>query len=430
MAGPSAESEPWVGGERITAELLSIGSELTSGHVVNTNVCYLSQRLAGCGIHTAFHTTVGDDGPRMAEALRAASRRADVVIVTGGLGPTRDDFTREVIAQVAGKELVRHGPSVEDIAEKFRRFGATLTENNLQQAYLPEGAEVIPNKRGTAPGFLLKLGEAVVMALPGVPREMQLMFEDWVEPYLRMSGYCRGVHVTRQLHCFGTGESAVDARIGHLMAPGRNPVVALLAQDGTITVKMMATGESVDEAQQLLAKTEQEVRELLGGLIFGCDGEGLEDAVARLLIGQGKTLALAESCTGGLLSSMLSRVAGISASLLMGIVAYANEAKVGLLGVPKELIEAHGAVSSEVARAMAEGVRERSGADLACSVTGIAGPGGGRPGKPVGLVWFGVASDRGTQVFERRFRGNRVEVQLRAAKTSLNALRLTLLGES
>lgn len=421
-AGPASAS--------VTAELVSVGSELTSGHVVNTNVCYLSQRLAECGIQTVFHTTVADDAERMAEALRTACPRADVVIVTGGLGPTRDDFTRDVIAQVAGKALIRHQPSVEDIAEKFRRFGATLTENNLQQAYLPTGADVIPNRRGTAPGFALRMGGALVLALPGVPREMRLMFEEWVEPCLRRLGYCRGVHVTRQLHCYGTGESAIDNRIRHLMAPDHNPVVALLAQEGTITVKLTATAETPAGAGQLLDETEREVRELLGELVFGRDGEGLEDAVARLLLKQGKTLAMAESCTGGLVSSMLTRVPGVSAAFLVGVVAYSNGAKVALLGVPEELISAHGAVSAEVARSMAEGVRKQSGSDLACAVTGIAGPAGGTAEKPVGLVWMAVADEAGTEVLQRRFRGSRTEVQLRAAKTVLNALRLRLLGEA
>jgi nicotinamide-nucleotide amidase len=428
MAETPTGNGSWVAGERVTAELLCIGSELTSGHVVNTNVCFLSQKLAAVGIRTVFHTSVGDDEQRMVRALELACDRADVVIVTGGLGPTRDDFTREVIAKVAGKELVRHEPSVEDIAGKFRRFRSTLTENNLQQAFLPEGAEVIPNQRGTAPGFALHMGRAVVMALPGVPREMELMYEGWVEPHLRKAGYCRGIHLTRQLHCYGTGESAVDARIRHLMAPDRNPVVGLLAQDGTITVKMMATGDTLEEAQTLLAETEKEVRKHVGDLVYGCDGEALEDAVAKLLLSQGKTVALAESCTGGLVTSMLTRVPGISGALLAGVVAYSNDAKADVLGVPRELIDAHGAVSGEVARAMAEGVRTRMGSDLSCSITGVAGPDGGSEEKPVGLVWFAVASDAGTQVFERRFRGNRVEVRLRAAKTILNALRVALLG--
>ena len=215
----------------ITAELLCIGSELTSGHVLNTNVCYLSQQLAALGIHTVFHTSVGDEAGPMAEALGIACRRADVVIVTGGLGPTADDFTREIIAQVAGKKLLRHEPSVEALQERFRRFGTTPTENNLQQAFLPEGAEVVPNPRGTAPGFALRMERAVVIALPGVPAEMKAMFEEWVAAYLRGLGYASGVRVTRQLHCFGAGESAIDARIRHLMALDRNPVVALLAQE-------------------------------------------------------------------------------------------------------------------------------------------------------------------------------------------------------
>ncbi len=428
MCSASTEGSGEEPGGAVTAEFLAVGSELTSGHVVNTNACYVSQRLAACGIQTVFHTAVGDDEERMARAIRLAAGRADVVIVTGGLGPTRDDFTREVIAGVAGKELVCHQPSVADITEKFRRFGATLTENNLQQAYLPEGAEVIPNQRGTAPGFALYMDRALVIALPGVPLEMKLMLGDWVEPHLRQLGYCRGVHLTRQLHCYGVGESAIDARIRHLMSPDANPVVALLAQEGTITVKMTATDETTQAAEELLEETEREVRDLLRDLIFGRDGEGLEHAVARLLLEQKKTLAVAESCTGGLVSSMLTRVPGISASFLLGVVAYCNEAKTRLLRVCPELIGAHGAVSAEVARALAEGVRQVAGSDLACSLTGIAGPRGGTEEKPVGLVWMAVAGERGTEVLRRNFRGSRTEVQLRAAKTALNALRLTLLS--
>jgi nicotinamide-nucleotide amidase len=428
MAASSSQPARRPGGGPITAELLCIGSELTSGHVLNTNVCYLSQQLAGLGIHTLFHTSVGDEAGPMAEALGIASRRADVVIVTGGLGPTADDFTRDIIAQVAGKKLLRHEPSVEAIQERFRRFGTTPTENNLQQAFLPEGAEVVPNPRGTAPGFALLIEQAVVIALPGVPSEMQAMFEEWVAPHLRGLGYASGVRVTRQLHCFGAGESAIDARIRHLMAPDRNPVVALLAQEGTITVKLTAAAESPAEASRLLDDTERELRGLVGDLIFGRDGEGLEDAVAKLLLAQGKTLAVAESCTGGLVSSLLTRVPGISAAFLLGVVAYSNEAKTALLGVPEGLIRTHGAVSAEVARAMAEGALVRASADLACALTGIAGPSGGTPDKPVGLVWMAVADGGGTEVFQRNFRGGRAEVQLRAAKAMLAALRARLLA--
>jgi len=428
MATSSAEPARDLRAGPVTAELVCIGSELTSGHVTNTNVCYLSQHLAALGIHTLFHTSVGDEAGPMAEALRMASRRADVVIVTGGLGPTADDFTRDIVAEVAGKKLLRHEPSVEAIQDRFRRFGTTLTENNLQQALLPEGAEVVPNPRGTAPGFALRIERAVVIALPGVPQEMQAMFEEWVAPYLRGQGYASGVRVTRQLHCFGAGESAIDARIRHLMAPDRNPVVALLAQDGTITVKLTASAGSPAEASRLLDDTERELRGLLGDLIFGRDGEGLEDAVAKLLLAQKKTLAVAESCTGGLVSSLLTRVPGVSAAFLLGVVAYADEAKVALLGVPEALIRTHGAVSAEVARAMAEGVRRRASSDLACALTGIAGPSGGTPGKPVGLVWMAIADGGGTEVFQRNFRGGRTDVQLRAAKAVLAALRLKLLA--
>ena len=405
------------------AEIITIGSELVRGLVVDTNSAWMSKRLATVGVPVDFHTSVADEPDRMEAAIKLAASRSDVVMVAGGLGPTADDLTREIMGRAAGKPLVLHPPSLEVIAAMFQRFGRPMTENNRSQAYLPEGAEVIANPNGTAPGFCMTIGRAEFHVFPGVPHELYAMFDAFTIPRLRRMQSAPGVIQMRRLQCFGVGESQVDSQVRHLMAHDRNPNIGLLVHNFVITVEITAHAADEASADAMIARDETEIRGILGDIVFGADDDTLASVVARELMGRGLTFALAESCTGGLIASLLTEVPGVSQAFLAGVVSYSNESKQEFLGVPSDLIARHGAVSDPVARAMAEGVRRETGATVALSVTGIAGPSGGTPDKPVGLVYIALADASATDVRECRFTGNRDRVRMRAAMTALDMLR-------
>ncbi len=414
-------------GQTPVAEIVAVGSELVQGNVVDTNSAYIARALGRLGIQTRLHCAVGDILPQLVEALQQAYRRAEVVIVTGGLGPTKDDITRQAVAASAGRGLVPDEDSLKRIEEFFRHRGYKPTENNLAQAMIPEGATVIPNPRGTAPGFMLEVQSARVFALPGVPGEMKLMLEQSVIPHLVKLGLGGQVRISRQLHMFGEGESSIDSKIRQWLDPEGNPGIGITVTGGIITVTLAATAADEAAAESLVRKPESEIRKALGELVFGTDDETLQQATARLLLERRLTLATAESCTGGLVTGMLVETPGVSASLLGGIVAYSDELKVVELGVRRKLLEKKGAVSPEVAQAMARGARERLGADIGMGITGIAGPEGGTPAKPVGLVYIALADRESYRTRECRFRGSRNEVRTRAVHTALNMLRLYLL---
>jgi len=412
----------------MNAEILSVGSELVLGRIADTNAAYLSQKLATLGVDVIYHTAVGDDRDLLGRALETASERADLVIMTGGLGPTLDDLTRGVAAEVCGVGLCKDEAAAEHIGEIFKRYGRKMPPSNVGQAEIPEGSEPIPNERGTAVGFAVRLNRAEIMALPGVPREMKLMYEGWIEPRLRKQLAGGPMLYIRQLNTFGLPESGLGERIADLMAPGRNPAVGTQATAGVIKVRLTARADDEAAARALLDRDEATVRERLGEAVFGTDSDTLAHAAARLLEQGRLTLAVAESCTGGLVCDMLTDVPGISRFLLEGLVAYSNESKTARLGVPERLFQQVGAVSPEVAAAMARGARERTRADLAVSTTGIAGPTGGSALKPVGLVHMALAHERGVDHKEYRTRGSRQEIKDRAAKAALNMLRLHLIG--
>ncbi len=412
------------------AEIISIGSELTSGQNLDTNSQWLSRRLAAVGIPVAFHTTVADDLDANLDVFRAAGRRADLVLATGGLGPTQDDLTREVLAQVAGVELVFDEASFQHIQEMFARRGRVMAERNRVQALFPAGAEPIPNDRGTAPGIWMRLDNAWVAALPGVPSEMFAMYDAWVQPRLLAIGLGGGVLVQRKINCFGAGESAVEAKLLDLTRRGHVPEVGITVSDAVISLRILAHAATPADAQVQIAPVEQTIRERLGDFVFGEEAEELEDAVVRLLHARRRTLATAEGVTAGLVAERLGRVPGASAWFRGGVVAYANDLKTDLLAVPADLIREHGAVSAAVAEALAVGCRTKLGTDLAVSTVGIAGPGGATADKPVGLVYTAVASRDGVRSQSFNWTGTRTEVQSRAAKLALNLVRLQLLRES
>jgi nicotinamide-nucleotide amidase len=409
------------------AEIVSIGSELTSGQNLDTNSQWLSRRLAEIGITVGWHTTVADDLDDNVAAFRIAAGRAGLVLASGGLGPTQDDLTREALARAAGVELVFHEESFRQIQEMFARRGRVLPERNRVQALFPAGAEPIPNANGTAPGVWLRLGDCVVAAMPGVPSEMHAMYQMQVQPRLLALGLGGGVLVQRKINCFGAGESAVEEKLLDLTRRGHVPEVGITVSDATISLRILASAPDRDAAEKLIAPVERTIRERLGDLVFGAEEEELQDVVLRLVGQKRLTLCTAEGVTAGLVAQRLAGLPGASRWLRGGVVAYDNRLKVELLGVPPGLLEEHGAVSAAVAEAMAVGARTRLRSDLAVSTVGIAGPDGVAPDKPVGLVHVGLAWDGGAASQSFNWGGTRADVQSRAAKMALNRVRLHLL---
>jgi len=412
----------------MNAEILTVGTELLLGQIVDTNAAFIAERLAAAGIDLYCKTTVGDNAARIEAALRQALGRAQVVLCTGGLGPTEDDLTRDVVAKVTGRPLRLAPALLAQIQARFARRGIPMPKNNERQAQVPEGAEVLENPRGTAPGLLLRLPpDRTVILLPGVPAEMRPMLTETVLPRLREAYVLKGQIRSRVLRTTGVSESKVDECLGDLWAEP-NPTIALLARSGEIHVRLTAKAEDEAALTRLLDHREAQVRERLGDIVFGRDEESLEVVVGRLLLARGLTLAVAESCTGGLLGHRVTNVPGSSAYFERGVVVYSDRAKTDLLGVPPGLIATKGAVSADVAAAMAEGMRERVRMDLAVAVTGIAGPTGGSPEKPVGLTYIALAHAGGVAVHEFRFFTDRELNKQRAALTALDLIRRHLLG--
>lgn len=411
----------------MNAHILSIGNELTIGQAVDTNSAWLAQRLAERGILCTKHVTVADERAEIAREIAEAARAADLVLITGGLGPTPDDLTREAMADAMGVPLEFHAELLEQIAAYFRGRSRPMHEKNRVQAMLPRGAEAMENNCGTAPGVIARIGRAEIFVMPGVPREMKVMFERSLLRRLPAGGgesICQ-----RVLRSIAMPEAEVGERIADLMARGRNPAVGTSAADLIISIRINARGPSPDEARRLAEADAAIVRERLAQALFGEEDDSLADAVARLLIARRETISTAESCTGGLIAKFLTDVSGSSAYLMQGLVTYSNEAKMRLLEIPRELIERHGAVSAPVAEAMAANCRRLSGTTYALSATGIAGPTGGTAEKPVGLVYVGLATPGEAIVKELRLGETltREEVRDRTAKIALNLLRLKLL---
>jgi nicotinamide-nucleotide amidase len=410
-------------------EIISIGSELTSGQNLDTNSQWLSQRLAEIGIPVSWHTTVADNLEDNVAAFRNAAERAQLVLITGGLGPTLDDLTRDALSRMAGVELVLHPESLEQIQQMFARRNRPMPERNRVQALFPAGAEPIPNTCGTAPGLWLKVGDCTLAAMPGVPSEMVVMFEAQVKPRLLSWGMGGGVLVQRKLNCFGAGESAAEEKIADLTRRGHVPEVGITVSDATISLRILAHGTNRAEAQAQIVPVEGTIRARLGDLVFGAGEEELQDVVVRRLIEKRCSLSAAEGVTGGLLAARLTQVPGASQVFRGGLVAYDNRVKTEFLTVPPELLAEHGAVSPAVAEAMAVGCRTHFCTDLAVSTVGIAGPHGASADKPVGLVYVGLAWEGGATAHGYSWTGTRSEVQSRTAKLALNRVRLYLLGK-
>ena len=423
---PRAKSqEPRAKSQSPTAHLLSIGDELLLGEIVDTNQPYLAQRLLTLGLAVSGAETVGDESDAIIAAFQRVLLRADVVIATGGLGPTEDDLTAAALAKVLRVDLEFHPEVMEQMAVRFNRPLSELPASNRKQAFLPRGAEVLRNDWGTAPGIHCATPEGKhIFLLPGVPREMKNLFDERVLPLLKQHFPARQMVVVKSLHSFGVGESIIGEKIKELMRAGRNPDVGTRVNAGVVTVRLVARARTEPEAQALLRPALEQVRQAMGEACFGEDSETLAGAALRALLARKKTVAVAESCTAGLVTAMLTETPGSSAALLEGAVVYSNDAKLRTCNVKLETILAHGAVSGQTAGELAEGIRARAGADIGLSVTGIAGPDGGTPAKPVGLVYFAVATAKGVQSTERKYPVlGRAAIRERAAMQALDLLR-------
>lgn len=406
------------------AEILSVGTELLMGQIANTDAQFISRRLGELGVTIYRHSTVGDNPARVREALQEALSRSDMVITTGGLGPTEDDLTKEMVAEYFGLEMELHQPSLDALKAFMERFGKKMTPNNLKQAYFPRGCTVMPNACGTAPGCIVEQGGKTVAVLPGPPMELMDMFDRQLAPYLQArSGQ---VIRSRFLKIFGLGESNVETLLSDLFHSG-NPTLALYCGPGEVTARITARAAALEKAEAMMQPVYEEILRRVGE---ACYGEGVNrtpaDAVLELLKNRGETVTFAESCTGGLLCGAFVDCAGASDCLKESFVTYANEAKEQMLGVKSETLARCGAVSGECAREMALGAARAAGADWAVSVTGIAGPGGGTAEKPVGTVWIGVAHGGAAQAREYHFRGQRQWIRKLSVVNALNQLRLAM----
>lgn len=405
----------------MVAEIICVGTELLLGQILNTNSQYLAQKLAELGIDLYFQTTVGDNMERLKMAIDIATKRSDILIFTGGLGPTSDDITKEAVADYFGLALVLDEDVLRRIEKFFERRQVKMPEINKKQAYVPEGAKVLHNKNGTAPGLIIEKDGKIAILLPGPPFEMQPMFEEGVLPYLEK--FSKQKIYSRVLKFVGIGESSIEEALKDLILSQTDPTMALYAKPFEVELRITTKKESEECAKSLLQSMENRIRERLGEYIYGVDRQLLEEVVIGLLAEKKLKVSVAESCTGGLICNKLTNVPGASEVFDRGFIVYSNEAKMKLLGVPEQVLKEHGAVSSQTARYMAQGALSNSLADIALSVTGIAGPGGGSETKPVGLVYIGIATKDYSESFEFRFSGDRLRIKEMTSKAALNILR-------
>jgi nicotinamide-nucleotide amidase len=405
----------------MTCAVLSVGTELTRGELVNTNAAWLSGALTDLGFEVVESACVGDDKRRLLQVLERLGRSVRVIVCTGGLGPTTDDLTTEAVATALGVKLVRDEASLEAIRRRFERLGRTMSDSNGKQADFPEGAEILPNPLGTAPGFSVRLGQCVAFFMPGVPAEMKRMFDEQVTPRIRALAPHDSYQI--RLRTFGLPESVVGERLRGVEEAFPGVTIGYRAHFPEIEVKILARASSNPVARDLCERATSEVRLRIADIVYGEGDDTFAGVLGRELRARGFKLAVAESCTGGLIGHMLTREPGASEFLLVDAVTYANTAKTRILGVNEEVIRGHGAVSSEVAAAMAEGIKHVSGADVALAVTGIAGPAGGTDEKPVGTVFIAVLWQGGLVVKERHFPGDRGQIQRLAAYLGLHVVR-------
>ena len=404
------------------AEIIAVGSELLTPDRLDTNSLFLTAELNRLGVEVLRKTVVGDELASLRDAFRDALERVDLVISSGGLGPTEDDLTREAVADLLGRKLERNADVLSRIEARFRQLGRRMSEVNLKQAMVPEGATVLQNERGTAPGLWLEARGHIVVLLPGPPHELKAMFSAQVEP--RLARHATGVRLhARELRVVGMGESDVDHRIAPIYTRHPEVQTTILTAPGEIQIHLRAWSDDAAAAERVLQQLQESIMLALGEAVFTTEGQSMEHVVARDLTLHQATIATAESCTGGLLAERLTRVAGSSAYFLGGVVCYSNASKSAWADVPAEIIDTRGAVSPEVAVALAEGIRRRAGATLGIGITGVAGPTGGSPEKPIGTVHIALADAAGSQERGLRFLGDRERIRWQASQIALDMVR-------
>lgn len=411
----------------MTAEIICVGTELLLGNIVNTNAAFLSEKLAYLGINCYFQTVVGDNRDRLLSVINTALSRADILIFSGGLGPTEDDLTKETVAEALGKKLIRDKWAEQEIADYFALRGRIPTDNNWKQADVIEGCEILYNKNGTAPGIFVSEGEKTVILLPGPPLELKSMFTDSVMPKLQQK--CGQVFYSQTVKIVGSGESSVETQILDMLNTQENPTIAPYAKTGEVHLRVTARAKDEKEAREKTAPVVEELYRRFGNAVYTTDAdETLEMALTKLLIKKKYTMTTAESCTGGMIAARMVNAPGVSAVLKSGFITYANEAKEELLGVSHDTLEKFGAVSRETAEEMAEGAVKAAHTDAAVAVTGIAGPDGGTKEKPVGLVYIGVNVRGNVEVREYHFSGSRQKIRESVTAAALTFLREKLLA--
>ena len=408
------------------AEVISVGTEILLGHIVNTNAAYISKKLASLGVDLYYHTTIGDNPARLNSALGKALSRSDIVFTTGGLGPTVDDITMYSIGSTVSRPLILNKKIEHLIKAHYKKRGLKETpEDARRQAYIPRGARWFENTVGTAPGTLIEHGKKVIIALPGPPRELIPIFEKNIIPYLKKKGLAgKNIIKTRVIKIVGLVEAEVNRIVKDLLSIGPGTTLGIYAHLGEIDLKITSKGKSEKAVNREILKIEKKIRKRLGNHIYGTDHQTLESVVGKMFASEG-TLAIAESCTGGLIANRITDISGSSKYFKMGIVAYSNKTKTDLLDVPGDKIKKYGAVSKEIALLMAKGMKKLSKASLALGVTGIAGPTGGTPKKPVGLVYIAAVTDKINMVKKCRFTGSREEIKQQASTAALDFIRAT-----
>lgn len=406
------------------AEIITVGSELILGSTLNTNAQYLTKRLSEIGIEVLYHTSLKDNKRQLEEVISIGLKRADLLIFTGGLGPTGDDFTKEVVSEALGLKLKLDISIENTIRNYFSMTNKTMTSNNVKQAYIPEGSRPIKNDIGTAPGILIDWKGKILVLLPGPPREMEHMFDNYVIPLIKQNYIIKEITIKT----IGIGESNLETIIKDIIAERDNPTIATYAGEGIVDIKVVAKGNNEDEVSILINESVDKIKKRIHNNIYSYENETIEEVVYKLLKKKNLKIAFSESCTGGLISSRFTQIPGISEVFDRGIVTYSNISKIEELNVRKLTLDKYGAVSQETALEMAKGLRDKSEVDIAMSITGLAGPSNGNESKPVGLVFIGIATKEKSIVVESRFNGDRLSIQNKAALKAFNELRKFLLN--
>ena len=409
------------------AEIISIGTELLLGHVVNTNTSYISQKMAELGIDVYYHSTVGDNEKRISDALREALKRSDIIFTTGGLGPTVDDITVATISKTIEYNLILNKQIAEDIKGYFKKRHLSFPKGSLRQAYIPEGSVWFKNAVGTAPGLIIKYHTRLIICLPGPPRELNPILEKGLIPYLKKRFKTKELIRSRSIKLIGIPEAAVNTKVKNLLKLDGSTTVGIYTRLGEVSLKITAKAKNEKECNNNIKNIESKIRKIFSSFIYGADTETLEEIAGKPLLKHKKTISIAESCTGGLVSNSITDIDGSSKYFKMGIIAYSNKVKISRLDVLPKTLKEHGAVSKEVALSMAKGVRKAAGTDIGIGITGIAGPRGGTKTKPVGLVYIALISDKKQISKKFFFAGKRKEIKFLASRAALELLRKNLL---